>query len=334
MAAEKRFDFSQAKENETPKGFRSTVSGEGKPGQWKILFDEAPSAMPSLSPKAPVAARQPVLAQVAQEALDEHFPLLIYEEETFGDFTFTVRLKTVSGQTEQMAGVAFRIQDEKNYYVVRVSSLGNNLRFYKFVNGLRSPPLGPELPVPKGVWHELSVECRGSQISVWFNGKQAMPTLNDSSFAAGKIGFWTKSDSVSYFGDSRINYTVREKPAEVLVRETLKKYAKLRGLKLYVLPAGKEEARVIGSRDAAEVGQSGGKEEKDCLQQGTPYIGKGKDSVTIMLPLRDRNGEVIAAVKVIMNTFLGQTEDNALARARPVARFMEDRLLTMNETLQ
>ena len=43
------------------------------------------------------------------------------------------------------AGVAFRYQDPKNYYVVRASALGGNVRFYKFVNGVRSDPLAADL---------------------------------------------------------------------------------------------------------------------------------------------------------------------------------------------
>ena len=34
-----------------------------------------------------------------------------------------------------MAGLAFRFQNASNFYVVRASALGHNLRFYKMVNG-------------------------------------------------------------------------------------------------------------------------------------------------------------------------------------------------------
>ena len=34
-----------------------------------------------------------------------------------------------------------------------------------------------------------------------------MPPLNDNTFTTGKIGFRTKSDAVSYFGDTTITYT-------------------------------------------------------------------------------------------------------------------------------
>jgi hypothetical protein len=332
-AAERTFDFSQTKLGETPKGFRSAVSGEGQPGQWKIITDTAPASLPSLSTNAPAPNQYPVLAQVARDPADEHFPVLIFEEETYGDFTFTARLKTVAGNTDQMAGLAFRVQDEKNYYVVRISTSGQNVRFYKFVGGIRGLPIGPELPVPRGVWHELSVQCKGNLIKVFFNGKLVMPELTDPSFTKGKIGFWTKSDSVSHFADARLVYTPQERLAAALVREALAKYDKLRGLKLYAIAPAQSEPRVIASGQAAEVGQPGGPEEKTCLLQGTPYFGKGPETVAVLLPLRDRNGEVAAAARITMNTFFGQTQDNALVRARPVLKLMEQRLVAANEPL-
>ena len=102
--------------------------------------------MQPLRPAAPSVARKPVLAQLAQDPTDEHFPLLIYEGGSIDDFTLTTRFKTVKGVEERMAGIAFRIQNATNYYVVRASSLGNNLRFYKVLNGQRGPAGRPCQP--------------------------------------------------------------------------------------------------------------------------------------------------------------------------------------------
>ena len=38
------------------------------------------------------------------------------------------------------------------------------------------------------------------------------------------------------------------------------------------------------------------------------------------MPLRDRNGDAIAAARVVMKPFSGQTEQNALARALPIVK--------------
>ena len=186
-AAEHRFDFGAMRENETPPGFRSAVTGEGKPGDWRIILDEVPPLLPPLASGAPVVTRKAVLAQLAQDPTDEHFPLLIYEGDTVGDFTLTTRFKTVRGVVEQMAGIAFRIQNETNFYVVRASSLGNNVRFYKVLNGQRGPLVGPEVPVPSGVWHELTVECKGTTIRCFLNGKELITETDKNPFTTGTV---------------------------------------------------------------------------------------------------------------------------------------------------
>ena len=334
-AAERKFDFSEVREDQTPPGFRSTVTGQGKPGDWRVILDEVPSLLPALTPGAQGVAKKAVLAQLAQDATDEHFPLLIYEGEAIDDFTLTTRFKTVKGVMEQMAGIAFRIQNETNYYVVRASSLGGTFRFYKVLNGERGPVVGPEVPIPSGVWHELTVECKGNQIRCLLNGKELIAATDKvNPFASGKIGFWTKSDSVSYFADTRIVYTPHEAPAQGLVRQMLKKYPRLLDLQVYVLGAEPKTARLLASKNTNEVGHAGGKVEPDVIAQGTTYCGKEKDSVSVVMPLRDRNGDPVAAVRVIMKPFAGQTEQNAYARAMPIIREMQGRVNSLQDLVQ
>jgi hypothetical protein len=334
LAAERKFDFSELHENQTPPGFRSTVTGKGKPGEWRIVLDEVPSLLPPLSPQAPVVAKRPVLAQLAQDPTDEHFPMLIFEEDTFDDFTLTTRFKTVKGVTEQMAGIAFRIQDETNYYVVRASSLGNTFRFYKVVNGERGTLIGPETPIPSGVWHELTIECKGTQIHCLLNGKELIPVLTDSAFARGKIGFWTKSDAVSYFADTRIVYTPRDPPMQTIVRDVVKKYPRLLDLEIYVPSKDRQSARRVASKSGKEMDRSAEKAAQDVISRGVTYYGKGKQSVEVTMPLRDRNGDLVAAARVIMQTFFGQTEQNALARAMPIVKDIEGRIQLVHDPLQ
>lgn len=333
-AAELKFDFSEMPLNQTPPGFRSAVSGQGKPGDWKVILDEVPPLIAPMTTNAPVVSRRAVLAQLSQDATDEHFPLLIYDGETFTDFTLTTRFKTVSGAAEQMAGVAFRIQDETNYYVVRASSLGNTFRFYKVVNGARGGLIGPEVEIPKGVWHELAVQCKGSEIRCSLDGKELIPPLTDTSFRSGKIGFWTKSDSVSYFFDTKLAYVPREVPARVMVRDVVKKYPRLLGLKVYAMTGSPPSPQLIASSDEKEVGAPGGETERDVLERGTIYYGKGKTSVSVVMPLRDRNGEVVGAVRVVMKSFLGETEQNALVRAMPIVKAFQARVNNASDLIE
>ena len=330
-AAELRFDFAGVPAGKTPTNFHSIAAGMGKAGDWRVELDEVPPTLAPLTPQAPSVARRAVLGQFAQDATDEHFPMLVFDGETFSDFTLTTKFKIVSGQTEQMAGIAFRVQDEKNFYVIRANALNRNVRFYKVVNGARSTPIGPEVEVPKGVWHELKITCTGNEIRAWLNGHEPFPALQDMSFRAGKIAFWTKSDSVSYFTDTVITYKPNIPLAQILVQDMMKKYPRILALKVYTLDAGKKDARVVASKETQDVGQPGGKYELATIEKGEIYYAKAKDHVEMVMPLRDRNGEAIAAVRVHLNTFIGQTEKNALIRVTPIVKEMQAKVQTKEE---
>lgn len=321
--AELKFDFSLTPENAAPTGFRSALAGGGQPGDWKVVLADFPSALPAFGAETPNASRRKVLAQSSQDTTDERFPLFVYEGTTFTDFTVTTRFKCVAGRTERMAGLAFRYQDPKNFYVVRASSLGGNVRFYKVVDGLRGVPIGNDIPVPADTWHTLKVSCRGNHIRAWLNDTEVIPELTDTSFTKGRLAFWTKSDSVSWFGDTAVDYVPVTIPAEALVQAVLKQHPKLPGLKLFVPVGEPRQIKVIASKDAADVGQLGGANEAEVLAQGTPLARKDKNAMIVMLPLRDRNGEVLAAVRLVMPTFPGQTEENGLLRARPIVQELQ-----------
>lgn len=327
-AAEKRFDFSLMPEGPLTNGFRSAVTGEGRPGQWKIIAEDAPTAFEPLSSRAPNVSQRRVLAQLSRDKADEHFPILLHTNDSYSDFTFTTRFKLVDGENEQMAGIAFRVQDENNYYVLRASALGNTLRFYKFVNGQRSQPVGVDVSIPKGVWHEMSVRCKGTEIHCLLNGKEAIPMLSDNSFRKGMVGFWTKSDSVSAFSDAVVTYVPAEPRITGIVRAALKNYPRLVGLYVYANVGTPANARMVAGSDPALIGQVAGDDEKDVLAKGTIYQGKDpeKDTAAMLMPLRDRNGEVIAAVKVRIQSFPGQTDQNILVRAKPVVQYIQSQL--------
>ena len=51
------------------------------------------------------------------------------------------------------------------------------------------------------------------------------------------------------------------------------------------------------------------------------------------MPLRDRNGETIGAVRVEMSSFRGQTEGNALMRAKPLLDRMQEQITSLEDLL-
>jgi hypothetical protein len=344
-AAERRFDFSEFRENATPPGFRSSVTGRGQPGDWKIISAEVPPLIELLSAKAPIITRRRVLAQLSQERDETRAPLLIVDSEPFNDFSFSTRFKIVSGEVEQMAGVAFRLQDEKNYYYIRANAKDQNMAFFRYVEGELIGPVSAPADVKKTEWNQLTVECRGNRLRALLNDREVIPWTEpnlvpfpDGSskgvFSSGKVAFWTKADSVVYFADARIDFTPREMFAQTLVRETMKANPRLVALRIFGLTTNQTGTKIIGSADENEIGQPGDNVEKNCIEKGGSYFGKGKEVAVVTMPLHDRNGETVGAVRVSMTTFFGQTEKNALARALPIVKSMEARVGSAQELMQ
>jgi hypothetical protein len=87
--------------------------------------------------------------------------------------------------------------------------------------------------------------------------------------------------------------------------------------------AESETPKCIAGFPESVVGKTGGAAELDVIRRGAMYYGKEKESVSVTRPLRDKNGDPIAAVRVKMKTFAGQTEQNAIVRAMPVVNMLQ-----------
>ena len=60
---------------------------------------------------------------------------------------------------------------------------------------------GKNVEVPSGSWSTLRVVARGSLFAVSLNGEQLLEVEDGTFSGPGKVGVWTKADSVTYFDD-------------------------------------------------------------------------------------------------------------------------------------
>jgi hypothetical protein len=323
--AELRFNFGDLASDGSLTNFHAELLGGGGPAAWRVLPGKAPSAFTPLSgqPQNVSGGGGSVLAQTSQDPTDERFPMYIYDGEKFRDFHFVTQFKIVSGVTEQMAGIVFRFQNTSNFYVARVSGLGKNVRFYKVVNGVRSIPIGPGCELAPDTWHQLGVQCDGNQITLSLDGKPVMNTLGDNTFSEGKIGFWTKSDAVTYFANATVDYTPVIPAAQLMVNKVMEQEPRILGLQIYTLDTNNATS-VLASNDPAERGQSGTSYEAGAIRDGTTFFGRQGDADFVTLPLHDRNGDYIAAVRLKLKSFFGETQQNAVLRATMVLNVMQD----------
>jgi len=190
--AARTWDFQADKIDEAPASFTFARTGDGRPGRWIVRVD----------PSAP--AGDHVLAQVDEDRTDNRFPVAVANGPVLKDLRLEVRCKQLSGKTDQACGLVFRYRDENNYYVVRANALEDNVRLYHVANGRRRELAGWNGKVASQTWHTLSVEARGDRFVVSFDGKQVIDATDDTFREPGKVGLWTKADSVTEFDALRV----------------------------------------------------------------------------------------------------------------------------------
>jgi Domain of Unknown Function (DUF1080) len=169
-----------------PAGFEFARTGQGGPGQWVLVSDSSASGGRAIE-------------QSSADRTDYRFPLAIYAPLSAKDGEISIRFKSVAGKVDQAAGIAMRLVDSDNYYVVRANALENNVRFYRMIKGSREQLKGANVKVSANEWHTLGLKVEGERFTVTFDGKQLF-TTTDSTFAdAGKFALWTKADSITRF---------------------------------------------------------------------------------------------------------------------------------------
>src|SRR5918995_346258 len=189
-----KIDFEQDAVGQPPKGF---VFGHtkkvGTPGRWAVQQD----------------ASGKYLAQLDADRTRNRFPVAVVSDVSAADADLSVRFRPVSGRVDQAAGLVWRFQNEDNYYIVRANALENNVVLYKVEGGKRTDlPLkgegrtyGKKAHVPAGEWSTLRVVATGRLFEVFLNEQKLFEAEDEIFKEAGKVGLWTKADSVTYFDD-------------------------------------------------------------------------------------------------------------------------------------
>jgi len=184
--------FESTQTGVVPEGWTATLTGSGDP-KWTIENDQT----------------APSKSKVLKQSGRATYPLLLKNDSNIKDGFVEMKFKAIAGSQDRAAGIVWRAKDANNYYVTRANALEDNVVLYKTVNGTRSAldivgrkgGYGIDVPVPANTWHSLRLDFKGSRFSVSFNGKQVFE-VEDSTFAdAGKVGLWTKADSVTLFDE-------------------------------------------------------------------------------------------------------------------------------------
>lgn len=184
LASAETINFDDAPPGKLPPGWTGTKTGKGEP-KWSVEKDDSAPSKPN----------------VLKQSAEATYPVAIKEDSNLKDGFVEVKFKPLSGEEDQAGGVIWRCADADNYYIARANALENNVRIYHFVKGKRTQFKGANLPVAANQWHTLRVNFSGNRFAVIFNGKELFDAEDSTFAAAGKVGVWTKADSVTLFDD-------------------------------------------------------------------------------------------------------------------------------------
>jgi hypothetical protein len=185
-------DFENLATGAAPNDFTTGLTGEGKPVRWIVVEDDS----------APSGTR--ALAESSGDATSYRFPLAIYDGLVAKDIDVSVRFKPISGEVDQAVGLIVRVLDTGNYYVARANALEDNVRLYKVVDGDREQFAGVDTVVKQGQWQTLGLRAEGDRFEISLNGDVLFSATDDTFSQEGRVGLWTKADSLTHFDDLAI----------------------------------------------------------------------------------------------------------------------------------
>jgi hypothetical protein len=136
---------------------------------------------------------------LVQRATGNAFNVIVAPGGPYADVDVSVRFKPISGREDASGGIVFRFS-EGRYYVIRANALEDNFNFYYYDRGRREIA-GASVKAPAlGQWHKLRITAEGDRIKGALND-QPLIDRRDRRFASGRIGLWTKADSITAFDD-------------------------------------------------------------------------------------------------------------------------------------
>lgn len=140
-----------------------------------------------------------------------YYPIAVYKGlDNFENGEISVRFQMLGGTLDRCAGILFDVKPNGDYLTVRYNGTEDNVVLWTFNNGVRKfVNRAPTLtPLELGTWHTLKISVHGTSLKSWLDDKP----MHDYTLAkpvSGKIGVWSKTDSMTEFDDFTVTLTAK-----------------------------------------------------------------------------------------------------------------------------
>ena len=190
-------NYDAARQGQLPPGWSAPANHK-----WEVRSDKTAPSHPNVLQGA---------AGLAGESVP---PLALFDKVVCRDGDLSVKFRIDGSQHGNAAGIVWRYQDPKNYYLLSLSADDKNIVLQKILNGVpevvatsggKPASVGVAEDIRSGQWHVVKVAFRGPKVQVFF-GNRSLFTADDSGIlTSGRTGLWAKGAGGAAFDDFRID---------------------------------------------------------------------------------------------------------------------------------
>lgn len=197
------WNFDQSSSNGFPDGFTQAVGGTSGEGGWSVKEDAT-------------APSRPRLVEQRLHCFEGWCYQLLVADDVVAEYVdLSVRIKLNLGTPSGKAGLAYGIQDDKNFYAVVVEPKTNEVVAYVVKDG-QPTELARETLIPSpSDWHFLRIQ-RNTIISKEFTeiffDHHLMIGVYDQTFKKGKLGLVAMGDGGFSFDNLRAMEMMTNRP--------------------------------------------------------------------------------------------------------------------------
>jgi hypothetical protein len=186
---DRTWSFDADEIDKPPRGFYFDTTHDRPDGKWRVIAD----------------GERRVVAQLDDNRNRRRLALAVFDDLRVEDVRIECKIKVVGGNVEQSGGIVWRYRNSENYLVARLDPVEKNVRLYRVVDGHRVKFGGENRKkLAANQWYTLKVEHRGGLVKVYLDGEMLFDERDRHFTKPGKVGLWTKGDSIVYFDDLHV----------------------------------------------------------------------------------------------------------------------------------
>ena len=186
-----RIKFGQGEIGAAPVAFAFSPRTDNKHGSWTVVHDT--------TAETGLAIEQAGLAADAEQSA-----LAVYKPVSVKNAEISLRINAAGGKSDQGGGVAVRLSDPHNYYLVQLDALRDRVLLTRVSDGVSEEIAAVDADIASRSWHALTVRAKDDEFFVSVDGTWVFTGFDNTLSQPGRIALWTKGDSLTRFDQIEI----------------------------------------------------------------------------------------------------------------------------------